>query len=232
MSPIRVLVVDDHTVVRTGIRTLLEQMTDVQVVGEAVNGREALQFLKTRSPEVDVVLLDVSMAELDGLATTGYITQDYPQVRVLILSMHTTETYVLPAVRAGAAGYVPKSATRAELEQALRAVARGETYLSPTVARYVANGYRQSQHRGPAKDRNLVAADLLRPHERELLQLIAEGHSTKDIAARLHISLKAVESRRIRLMDRLDIHNVAGLVRYAIRTEIVPPEENEHSLEK
>jgi DNA-binding NarL/FixJ family response regulator len=225
MPPIRVLVVDDHAVVRAGIRTLLEQMADVQVVGEAANGREALQFLKTRSPEVDVVLLDVSMAELDGLATTGYITQDYPHVQVLILSMHTTETYVLPAVRAGAAGYVPKSATRAELEQALRAVARGETYLSPAVARYVANGYRRSQNKEVKSNASAVAVDFLRPHERELLQLITEGRSTKEIAARLHISSKAVESRRVRLMDRLNIHDVAGLVRYAIRLGIVPSEE-------
>lgn len=222
MPPIRVLVVDDHAVVRAGIRALLEQMADVQVVGEAANGREALQFLKTRSPEVDVVLLDVSMAELDGLATTGYITQDYPQVRVLILSMHTTATHVLPAVRAGAAGYVTKSATRAELEQALRAVVRGGTYLSPMVARYVADGYRQSQKTEAENDTGAPPAEVLRPHERELLQLIAEGHATKEIAARLHISPKAAESRRMRLMDRLDIHDVAGLVRYAIRTGIVP----------
>ncbi|MGE0681954.1 MAG: response regulator [Candidatus Binatia bacterium] len=225
MPPIRVLVVDDHAVVRAGIRALLEQMADVQVVDEAANGREALQFLKTRSSEVDVVLLDVSMAELDGVATTGYITQDYPHIRVLILSMHTTAAYVLPAVRAGVAGYVPKSATRAELEQALRAVVHGETYLSPAVAGYVANGYRQSQNKGSENDKIATTPDLLRPHERELLQLIADGRSTKEIAARLHVSPKAVESRRVRLMDRLDIHDVAGLVRYAIRMGILPPEE-------
>ena len=225
MPPIRVLVVDDHPVVRTGIRTLLEQMPNVQVVGEASNGREALQFLQTRSPEVDVVLLDVSMAELDGLATTGYITKDYPHIRVLILSMHTTETYVLPAVQAGAAGYVPKSAPRAELEQALRTVAQGETYLSPEVARHVTAAYRRAHHQGEASPPSPTAPAFLRPHERELLQLIANGLSTKDIAARLHVSPKAVESRRIRLMDRLDIHDVAGLVRYAIRMGIVPLEE-------
>jgi DNA-binding NarL/FixJ family response regulator len=224
MPPIRVLVVDDHTVVRMGIRTLLEQMPNVQVVGEASNGREALQFLNSHSPEVDVVLLDVSMAELDGLATTGYITKDYPHIRVLILSMHTASTYVLPAVQAGAAGYVPKSAPRAELEQALRAVARGETYLSPVVAKYVTTAYRGAHNQGEAHTSSLPAPDFLRPHERELLQLIAEGLSIKNIAARLHVSPKAVESRRIRLMDRLDIHDVAGLVRYAIRMGIVPLE--------
>src|SRR5260221_5432113 len=144
MSLIRVLIVDDHTVVRTGIRTILEQMPNVQVVGEASNGREALQFLKIRSPEVDVVMLDVSMAELDGLATTGYITKDYPNVQVLILSMHTTETYVLPAVQAGVAGHVAKSASLAQLEQAPPAVALGGTHLSPEVARHVDIGQRQA----------------------------------------------------------------------------------------
>jgi DNA-binding NarL/FixJ family response regulator len=225
MPPIRVLVVDDHPVVRTGIRTLLEQIPNVQVIGEATNGREALQFLKTRSPEVEVVLLDVSMAELDGIATTGYITQDYPHIRVLILSMHTTETYVLPAVQAGAAGYVPKSAPRAELEQALRTVAQGGTYLSPEVAKHVTAAYRRTLHQGEESPPSPTSPAFLRPHERELLQLIANGLSTKDIAARLHVSPKAIESRRIRLMDRLDIYDMAGLVRYAILTGIVPLEE-------
>ena len=224
MPPIRVLIVEDHAVVRAGIRALLEQMADVQVVGEAASGREALQFLKTQSPEVNVVLMDVSMEQLNGLATTGYITRDYPQVRVLILSMHTTETHVLPAVRAGAAGYVPKSITPLELERALRAVARGETYLSPEIASHVVNTYRRSQSKEAENNKFATSPDLLRPHERELLQLIAEGHSTKEIAARLYISPKAAESRRFRLMNRLDIRDFAGLVRYAIRAGIVSSE--------
>jgi DNA-binding NarL/FixJ family response regulator len=219
VPPIRVLLVDDHAVVRAGIRTLLEQTPGVEVVGEAGHGREALQVLKTRATEVDVVLLDVSMEELDGLATTGYITKDYPHVRVLMLSMHTTAAYVLPAVQAGAAGYVPKTATRGELEQALLAVARGETYLSPAVARHVTSGYRQSRNPHPAE--RALSPEMLRPHERELLQLIAEGRTTKEIASRSHVSPKAVESRRVRLMERLGIHDVAGLVRYAVRTGIV-----------
>jgi DNA-binding NarL/FixJ family response regulator len=225
MLPIRVLVVDDHPVVRTGICTILNQMPNVQVIGEAANGREALQFLKTRSSEVDVALMDASMAELDGLATTGYLTRDYPHIRVLMLSMHTTGTYVLPAVQAGAAGYVPKSASRAELEQALRIVARGETYLSPEVAKHVTAAYRRTHDQRGAQHPSPIPPDFLRPHERELLQLIADSLSTKDIAAQLHVSPKAVESRRLRLMDRLDIHDVAGLVRYAIRMGIVPLEE-------
>lgn len=225
MPPIRVLVVDDHPVVRTGICSLLERMPNVQVVGEASTGREALQFLKDRSSEVEVVLLDISMADLDGIATTGYITQDYPHIRVLILSMHTTETYVLPAVQAGAAGYVPKSAPRSELEQALRTVAQGGTYLSPEVARHVTDAYRRTFNQEEESPPSTTSPVFLRPHERELLQLIVNGHSTKDIAARLHVSPKAIESRRIRLTDRLGIYDMAGLVRYAILTGIIALEE-------
>src|SRR5215470_15564200 len=183
MALIRVLVVDDHIVVRAGIRTILEQTPNVQVIGEAANGREALQLLQTRSSEVDVVMLDVSMAELDGLATTGYITKDYPNIRVLILSMHTTETYVLPALQAGATGYVPKSAPRAELEQALRTVAQGATYLSPEIARHVTAAYLRAHNQKEALPPSPAVPDFLRPHERELLQLIADGLSTKEIAA-------------------------------------------------
>ena len=216
MPSIRVLLVDDHAIVRAGIRSLMERMADVQVISEARNGREALQFLKTRAADIDVVVLDVSMTELDGLATTGYITQDYPHVRVLILSMHTTETYVLPAVRAGAAGYVPKSATREELELALKTVACGQSYLSPVVAQYVT-----SEVRRLSDSQNETGIVFLRPHEHELLQLIAEGYSTKEIATRLHVTPKAIESRRVRLMERLGVHDMVGLVRSAIRLGII-----------
>jgi DNA-binding NarL/FixJ family response regulator len=226
MPPIRVLLVDDHAVVRAGIRSLLEQMPDTVVVGEAENGREALQLLKTRAAEVDIVLLDLSMAEMDGIVTTGYIVKDYPHIHVLMLTMHATPAHVLPAVQAGVAGYVPKSATRAELEQALKSVARGEIYLSPAIARYVASGYRQSHDRRAGHDTGVMTPDFLRPHERELLQLIAAGYATKEVAARLHISPKAAESRRLRLMERLNIHDVPGLVRYAIRMRIVVVEDD------
>jgi DNA-binding NarL/FixJ family response regulator len=225
MPPIRVLLVDDHAVVRAGIRTLLEQMPGVRVVGEAGNGQATLQLLKARAEAVDVVLLDVSMEEGDGIVTAGYIAKEYPHLRVLMLSMHTAATYVLPAVQAGAAGYVPKSATPAELEQALKAVARGETYLSPAVAQHVTAGYRRARAPQHAPSPDSLAPEFLRPHERELLQLIAAGHANKDIAARLHISPKALESRRLRLMERLDIHDVPGLMRYAIRMGIVSIEE-------
>lgn len=221
MTPIRVFLADDHGLVRTGIRTILEQMAGIEVVGEADNGREVLRVLKQLQP--DVVVMDISMAELNGLDATAYIMQEHPHVRVLILTMHAAEPYVLQAVRAGAAGYLLKTAGRAELEQALRVVARGETYLTPAVLKYVTTDYRRLS--GEASGMNASRPDApLRPRERELLQLIAEGYSTKEIAARLHLSPSAVDSRRVRLMDRLDIHDMVGLLRYAMRLGLVAPE--------
>jgi DNA-binding NarL/FixJ family response regulator len=222
MTTIRVLLADDHRLVRTGIRSLLEQMAGVEVLGEAEHGREVLRLLKHVRP--DVVVMDISMAELNGLETTAYITNDHPQVRVLILSVHSAESYVLQAIQAGAAGYLLKTAAREELETALRVVARGETYLSPAVATHVAANLRRL--RGYSFRTSLSAPEevTLRTGERELLQLLAEGHTAKEIAARLHLSQKAVESRRARLMDRLDIRDLPGLVRYAMRVGVIAPE--------
>jgi DNA-binding NarL/FixJ family response regulator len=222
MATIRVLLADDHRLVRTGIRSLLEQMAGVEVVGEAEHGREVLRLLKTVRP--DVVVMDISMPELNGLEATAYITRDYPRVRVVILSVHSAEPYVLQAVQAGAAGYLLKTAAREELEIALRAVARGETYLSPVVATHVAANLRRLRGQEPGASGAASAEVSLRTSERELLQLIAEGHTAKEIAARLHLSQKAVESRRARLMDHLDIHDLPGLVRYAIRIGVIAAE--------
>ena len=220
-ATIRVLLADDHRLVRTGIRSLLEQMAGVQVLGEAEHGREVLRFLKTVQP--DVVIMDISMAELNGLETTAYITHDYPHVRVLILSVHAAEPYVLQAVQAGAAGYLLKTAAREELEIALRAVARGEIYLSPAVATHVTANLRRL--RGESKDPGATSMEApLRTSERELLQLIAEGYTAKEIAARLYISKKAVESRRARLMERLNINDLPNLIRYAIRIGVIAAE--------
>lgn len=223
MKKLRVLLADDHILVRTGLRVILEQLAGVEVVAEASTGREALRLLKTARP--DIVLMDISMKDLNGLEATASIAQGYPQVRVLILSMHADEQYVRQAVRAGAAGYLVKDAAKTELELALQAVARGETYLSPAVAHHVLTDYRRRLH-GKTEQRagNPGVDVVLTPREREVLQLVAEGYTTKEIAARLHLSPKAVEARRARLMERLDIHNVAGLVRYAIRLGLVPLE--------
>jgi len=219
MKPIRVLLVDDHTLVRTGVRMILEQLPGVEVVGEASNGREALDFVKKHHPTI--VLMDITMAGLNGVEATAYMTKEHPDVRVIILSMHASEPYVVQAVQAGAAGYLLKDAPRSELEFALTAVARGDTYLTPAVAKYVLSDYRS---RLCGKPNRAVASALAHPltaPERELLQLIAEGRTTKEIAATLHLSPKTIEARRARLMEQLHIDSIAGLVRYALRIGLV-----------
>ena len=217
MKPIRVLLADDHTLVRAGIRSLLENMEGIEVIAEAGDGREALRLVTTHRP--DVVLMDIAMPGLNGLEAAARIAKKFPNVRVVILSMHVNEEYVLQALRAGAAGYMVKGADAAELEIAIRAVARGETYLSPMVSKHVVTDYIQriSGETSPL--------ELLTPRQREVLQLIAEGYSTKKIARTLKISVKTVETHRMQLMERLDIHDIAGLVRYAIRIGLVKPDQ-------
>ena len=217
MKPIRVLITDDHTLVRAGIRSLLENMEGIEVIAEAGDGREALRLVRAHRP--DVVLMDIAMPGLNGLEAAARIAKKFPNVRVIILSMHVNEEYVLQALRAGAAGYMVKGADAAELEIAIRAVARGETYLSPMVSKHVVTDYIQriSGETSPL--------ELLTPRQREVLQLIAEGYSTKKIARTLKISVKTVETHRMQLMERLDIHDIAGLVRYAIRIGLVKPDQ-------
>ena len=212
-APIRIVLADDHTLFRAGIRALLAGIAWVEVVAEAADGREALQLIDLHRP--DVALLDIGMAELNGLEVAGQVTATYPHVRVIMLSMHAHEEYVLQALRTGAVGYLLKDADTVELELALKAVMRGEPYLSPAVSKHVVSGY--IQHAGGAPD----ALDRLSLRQRETLQLIAEGHTTQEIAYRLGISVKTVEKHRAQLMERLDIHDVAGLVRYAIRAGLV-----------
>jgi len=217
MKPIRVLLADDHTLVRAGIRSLLENMEGIEVIAEAGDGRDALRLVRAHRP--DVVLMDIAMPGLNGLEAAARIAKKFPNVRVIILSMHVNEEYVLQALRAGAAGYMVKGADAAELEIAIRAVARGETYLSPMVSKHVVTDYIQriSGETSPL--------ELLTPRQREVLQLIAEGYSTKKIARTLKISVKTVETHRMQLMERLDIHDIAGLVRYAIRIGLVKPDQ-------
>lgn len=216
MSPIRVLLADDHALVRAGIRALVQNLAGVEVVAEAADGREALHLVKVHQP--DVVLLDISMPGLNGLEAARRLAREYPQVRVLMLSGHASEEYVCQALRAGAAGFLLKDAGLAELELALRAAAQGHTYLSPAVSKHVIGDYvrRVGGEAG--------ALDFLTPRQREILQLIAEGHTTKAIARTLHISAKTVETHRMQLMERLDIHDIAGLVRYAVRVGLVLPD--------
>jgi DNA-binding NarL/FixJ family response regulator len=220
MTPIRVLLVDDHVLMRTGMRSWLQSMSGVEVVGEASDGREALHQIAKIRP--DVVLMDVGMPRLNGLDATVHVTKDFPRVHVLILSMHANEEYVLQALRAGACGYMLKDAEPEELEMALKAVSRGKIYLSPAVSQGVIDDYlRRVGASGGDSAPATNEPSLLTARQREILQLIAEGQTTKKIAALLHISEKTVESHRLRLMRQLNIHDIAGLVRYAIRTGLV-----------
>ncbi len=212
---IRVILADDHSLVRAGIRSLLGAMVDVQVIGEASSGEEALELAAREHP--DVVLMDIAMRGITGLEAAARMREAHPGVRVLILSMHSGEEYVLRALRAGAAGYLLKDAATGELELALRSVMRGESWLSPAVSRQVVEGYVQ---RAGAD----ATPDVLTARQREVLRLVAGGKSTKEIAFFLNLSVKTVETHRAQIMERLGIRDVPGLVRYALRTGLVPPD--------
>lgn len=206
---IRVLLADNHTLIRAGLRALLQNIEGIKVVAEAGDGREALHLIEVHQP--DLVLMDIAMPEMNGLEAAARVVKKFPQVRVIILSMHANEEYVLQALRLGAMGYVLKDAGINELELAVRASFQGETYLSPAVSKHVINDYLQRV----GDESNSLTQLTFR--QREILQLIAEGRTTKEIAELLHISIKTVETHRMQLMKRLNIYDVAGLVRYAIR---------------
>ena len=220
--PIRVLLAEDHTLVRAGIRSLLASFPDIQVVAEAGNGRDALRLIDERRP--DVVLIDISMPEMNGLEIVARAVKQFDTMRFIILSVHANEEYVLRALQAGARGYVLKDATVSELELAIRAVARGGVYLSPEISRQVIPNFVQwvGSEKPRAKPK-WTGLDRLTPRQREILQLIAEGYTTHQIANKLGISAKTVETHRAQLMERLGIHDVPGLVRYAIRHGLVEP---------
>jgi DNA-binding NarL/FixJ family response regulator len=213
MKIIQVLLADDHVLVRAGIRTLLEKIPNVKVVAEAASGREALELVKTKLP--DLVLIDIAMANLNGLEALSRIAKDFPEVKVMILSAHANEEYVIRALRGGAAGYMLKDSATAELELAVSSVREGKTYLSPSISRTVIDNYLERMG-------DVVSPlEQLTSRQREILQLIGEGKNTKEIASNLEISVKTVESHRLQLMERLRIHDVPGLVRFAIRTGLV-----------
>jgi DNA-binding NarL/FixJ family response regulator len=216
MAAVRVLVADDHALFRAGVRKLLQSFEGIQVVGEAADGHEALRLSGTERP--DVLLMDIGMPGLNGVEAAARLTREGPRPRVVILSMHTGEDHVLRAIRAGAAGYLLKDASPAELEAAVRAAARGEIYLSPAISRYVVDDY----VRRAGGDRSPL--DRLTSRQREVLQLIAEGNTTKAIATRLGLSVKTVETHRAQLMERLEARDVATLVRLAIRVGLVESE--------
>jgi DNA-binding NarL/FixJ family response regulator len=213
MNQIRVLLADDHSLFRAGIQALLTHLDGVQVVGEADTGHKAIELVRSRTP--DVVLMDIAMPEMNGLETSARVTKEFPGVRVIMLSMHAGEEYVMQALRAGASGYLLKDAATSELELAVRAVARGETYLTPTISKRVIDDYlmRTTGTNSPT--------DQLTKRQREILQLIAKGYTSKEMAQMLNLSPKTIETHRTQLMKQLDIHDVAGLVRYAIRVGLV-----------
>jgi DNA-binding NarL/FixJ family response regulator len=213
MKPIRIVLADDHALVRAGIRSVCESGDGLTVVAEATDGAQVLELVRTHHPAL--VLMDISMKTLNGVEATRQIRRELPNVRVIILSMHASEDYVQQALKAGAAGYLLKDAAVSQLATAINAVMRGEIYLSPEISRLVVQSY--MQHAGTA----VSPLDLLTPRQREILELIARGRTTKDIGFRLGLSVKTAETHRAQIMDRLDIHDVAGLVRFAIRTGLV-----------
>src|SRR5262245_41406345 len=212
MRMIRVLLVDDHALVRAGFRSLLASMEGIEVVGEAVNGQEAVSQAQALRP--DVVVMDVMMPQLNGLDATARIVAARPETRVLILTMNASEEYIRQALRAGASGYLLKESTPTELEQAIRVVGAGGKYLTTAISPQLIASLLQGAE---------SSLERLTGRQREVLQLVADGSTTKEIARKLGISARTVEAHRSQLMEALDLHDVAGLVRYAIRTGLVSP---------
>ncbi len=215
MKPIRVLLADDHALVRAGFRVLLRD-AGIDVVGEASDGHAAIELVKNERP--DIVLMDIMMPGLNGLEATARIAGKFANTRVIMLSMNTTKEYVLQSLQAGARGYLLKSVQPEELVRGVQAVARGEVHLSSTIAQHVTDALTQKAPAGA------TALGELTPRQREVLQLIAEGKSSKEIAKALKLGVKTIETYRAQLMETLDIHEIAGLVRYAIRMGIVSAE--------
>ncbi len=216
-NPIRVVLADDHALVRAGIRALLEKLPGLAVVGEAGDGREALALVKQHRP--DVVLMDVTMPGLNGLDAADRIAKEYPEVRVIVLSMHENEEYYWRALKAGAAGYLLKKAASVELETAIRQVVGGELYLSREISDRLVKKFSR-EGLGDQKS----PLEQLTGRQREILQLIAEGQNTKQIGELLQVSPKTVEYHRLKLMDCLNVHDVPGLVRFALRVGLIPQE--------
>ncbi len=228
MQTIRIIIADDHRLVRAGLRMLLAEMPGIVVLAEAADGNEALAACDSEAP--DLVLMDIAMPNLGGLDALGELRKRHPGTRVLMLSMLASEEHVLQALRLGASGYLLKDAAPAELALAIEAVMRGETWLSSAISRPVVDGYmarvatnslgfRAPPHNKAAAGK--VEGGVLTPRQQEVLRLLAEGKSTKEIAFLLDLSIKTIETHRAQIMERLDVHDLAGLVRYAVRNGIV-----------
>lgn len=208
---IRIMLVDDHGIIRDGLRSLLEKQDDVEVVAEADDGRKAIALVREHQP--DVVIMDISMPGLNGIDASRRIVADNPEVKIITLSIHSNRRFVSDMLKAGASGYVLKECLFDELVQAVRTVAAGDIYLSPRITGVVVDDY--VEHLSSDTQRSKLAA--LSEREREVLQMLAEGKSTKNTALTLHVSPKTIESNRRRIMEKLDIHSVAELTKYAIR---------------
>jgi two-component system response regulator NreC len=207
---IRILLADDHKITRQGLRSLLEKQPDIEVVAEAEEGRTAVRLVRELVP--NVVIMDVSMPDLNGMEATRQIVGEFPNVKIIALSMHSDSLFVTEMLRSGASGYLLKDCAFEELERAIRTVVADKTYLSPSISGLVVDDYLHRLSKADFSD-----SEVLTDREREVLQLMAEGKSTKQIALRLHISVKTVETHRRQIMNKLDIHTVAELTKYAIR---------------
>lgn len=215
MSPIRILLADDHGIVRKGLRLFLEQNPGLEVVGEAADGREAVRLAQECHP--DIVIMDVSMPSLNGIEATAQIVKAQPQIGVIILSMHSDEGYLVRTLTAGAKGYLLKDSAETDLIRAIQAVVKGRPFFSPAIAKTLLEDFvRQLQQRG-LQDSH----DLLTDREKEILQLLAEGKSNKDVANLLNVSVYTVETHRTNLMQKLNLHNTAEIVLYAVRKKII-----------
>ncbi len=215
-SKIRVLLAEDHTIVREGLMALLATRDDIEVVAQVANGRDAVARASELKPHV--VVMDLNMPELNGIDATRAVREAVPETRVLILSMHSGEEYVRPVIRAGASGYLLKGSGLSDLVSAIRAVARDEAFFSPAIAKIM---LQDSRRRGTQKSGRKARGSALTKREREVLQHVAEGKSSPEIAEHLGLSVKTVEGHRSRIMSKLEVRNVAGLVRYAIRVGLV-----------
>jgi DNA-binding NarL/FixJ family response regulator len=211
MGKIKILIVDDHTVMRDGIRALLGLHDDFEIVGEASEGREAIEKARELAP--DVIVMDIAMPGMDGLEATRRLTKKNPKLKVLVLTQHDNREYILSAIKAGVVGYVPKRALGSELVSAIRAVFRGESFLYPSAAAALIEDYLHQAGEEPY--------DRLTDREREILKLIAEGHTSREIAGMLFISLKTVLGHRTKIMDKLHIRNRTELVKYAMRKGLI-----------
>jgi DNA-binding NarL/FixJ family response regulator len=219
MPKIKVLLAEDHTIVRKGLTSLLAGEADIEVVGEAEDGQEAVEKVEQLGP--DVVLMDNTMPVLNGLEATRQIKKRFPEIKVLVLTMHTTEEYIQQFLQAGASGYLIKKTAPKELVTAIHAVYRGDSYLSPSISNVIIEGYLHQAAATASED----SYEKLTDRERQVLQMITEGVSNREIAERLHLSVKTVNNHRMNLMDKLNIHNTAKLVKYAIRKGVISLDE-------